>query len=147
MCPPVCVKDAVIVPLKFQCRSEMGVVSIWLRKKIGNIKRWAWLKSPQAKLSSTMWGKSIHVCHQQRLSRRYKANCLWGHTYILSKHHVPFHMFAIAKRPFTWLPQQNIIITQVSKETRNFHFIQPPKESQPTGWEQLDPSNSVILCV
>ena len=24
MCPPVCVKDEVIVPLKFQCRSEIG---------------------------------------------------------------------------------------------------------------------------
>jgi hypothetical protein len=24
VCPPVCVKDEVIVPLKFQCRSEIG---------------------------------------------------------------------------------------------------------------------------
>ena len=77
----------------------------------------------------------IHVA--SRLSRWSKANqcpsshCLWAHIYILSKHHTSFHvsaitkhlftrvcfsktffhMSALAKQPFTFLPQQNVIIT------------------------------------
>lgn len=80
-----------------------------------------------------------------RLARTSNANqclsshCLWGHIYIPSKHHVfgvaklPFtrvclsktffHMAALAKYPFTSVPQQNIIWHNwISKETGGYDF-------------------------
>ncbi|EDM10292.1 rCG44800, isoform CRA_a [Rattus norvegicus] len=53
---------------------------------------------------------STHVCPQRRLANQYLSpQCLWGRIYIPSKHHVSFHVSAIAKTSFHLCAQQNII--------------------------------------
>jgi hypothetical protein len=99
------------------------------------------MKSPQVKLSNSMLGDPVHTCCQRRLASWSKVNqsssfhCLWGcQIYIPSEHHMSFHVFAIAKHPFTCVCFSKTILSPVCpsktslypnwvyKETRNFHF-------------------------
>jgi hypothetical protein len=63
------------------------------------------MKSSQAELNNTMYGKPIKACHQQVLTRPINARAPIVHgviyIYIPSTHHASFHRSTLAKHPFT----------------------------------------------
>lgn len=110
-------------------------------RRLGNLTRSSLvtfsLRRPHRQSSAMVGGtnqyKLVTSNDEQGRARRTKggAPCLLGHINVPSKHHVSPHVFAIAKHSFTCvcfsqtltcLPQENLSITGVSKETRHFHF-------------------------
>ena len=47
------------------------------------------------------WESSAKTSEAEQTKQCSRSHCLWGHIYILSKHHVSFHVFARVKPTFT----------------------------------------------